>query len=420
MDTQTKRAIVRVSRLILGALFIFSGLTKCIDPMGGAIKVEDYFVAWGWDGMPWWVCMALSTIQNILEFSTGFMLFCGAFIEVSSAIALSFMVFFTPLTLYIAIANPVSDCGCFGDAFKITNWQTFGKNVFFLAVAIVVFVWRKVEAHDTKRWRQLVMTVTGITVASLITIKGITDEPIIDFRPYAVGTDINASMSIPEGAPQTEYKTTFILEKDGQLKEFDENTYPYDDPTWVYKDTRSEIIKEGYVPPITDFTFTTEDGDLMTDSLLHSSQPIILALSVKLENASDTALATLAHQKTLADNNGFKFYLATSSNNFTRAKQLVGPDTQILTADETMLKTMARSNPALIVLQDGVVVAKYSVNHLPFDDEMATPAASYLANLKHSYDWMVMVCLTLACVIVWLLIRGGKRRRTSQEDNNLQ
>ena len=292
MDTQTKRAIVRVSRLILGALFIFSGLTKCIEPMGGAIKVEDYFVAWGWDGMPWWVCMALSTIQNILEFSTGFMLFCGAFIEVSSAIALSFMVFFTPLTLYIAIANPVSDCGCFGDAFKITNWQTFGKNVFFLAVAIVVFVWRKVEAHDTKRWRQLVMTVTGITVASLITIKGITDEPIIDFRPYAVGTDINASMSIPEGAPQTEYKTTFILEKDGQLKEFDENTYPYDDPTWVYKDTRSEIIKEGYVPPITDFTFTTEDGDLMTDSLLHSSQPIILALSVKLENASDTALHT--------------------------------------------------------------------------------------------------------------------------------
>ena len=175
--------------MILGALFIFSGITKCIDPTGGAIKVEDYFVAWGFDNAPWWLCMALSSIQNVIEFTTGFMLFCGAFIEISSLIALLFMIFFTPLTLYIALANPVSDCGCFGDAFKITNWQTFGKNIFFLAVAILVFVWRHVDDDNaTKRWKQLTMTVTGLAVSLLVTIKGVTDEPIIDFRPYAVGS----------------------------------------------------------------------------------------------------------------------------------------------------------------------------------------------------------------------------------------
>ncbi len=414
MDNQTKKALFRVCRLFLGALFIFSGITKCIDPTGGAIKVEDYFVAWGFDNAPWWLCMALSSIQNVIEFTTGFMLFCGAFIEISSLIALLFMIFFTPLTLYIALANPVSDCGCFGDAFKITNWQTFGKNIFFLAIAILVFVWRHVDDDNaSKRWKQLTMTVTGLAVSLLVTIKGVTDEPIVDFRPYAVGTDIKAAMTVPEGAPATEYKTTFILEKDGELREFDENTYPYDDSTWVYRDSRSEVIKEGYIPPITDFTFTTIDGDEMTDLLLNSGAPIFLAISPKLEATSDSDLVKLGRQFELAQKNGFDFFIATSSNEsaFPRVRNLVGNEVNFLFADETMLKTITRSNPGLIILQNGVIVAKYNVNHMPFDNAMATPAATYLSNLKHAYDWMVFVCLTLACVTVWLLIRGGKRKQ---------
>ena len=419
MDTQTKKALFRVCRLILGALFIFSGMTKCIDPMGGAIKVEDYFIAWGLDSAPWWLCMALSSVQNIVEFTAGFMLFCGVYVEVAAVVALAFMAFFTPLTLYIAIADPVSDCGCFGDALKITNWQTFGKNVFFLAVAILVFAWRHVDDKPSKSWKQMSMSLLGLIIASLVTLKGVTDEPIIDFRPYAVGTDIRASMSVPEGAPATEYKTTFILEKDGVLKEFDEATYPYDDTTWVFRDSRSEVISEGYVPPITDFTFTTAEGDVVTDQLLDSPTPVFLAISPKLESVGDDDMAKLGRQFELAQNNGFQFYVATASTGkaFEKARAKAGVALEFLSADETMLKTIARSNPGLVVLQNGIVVAKYNINHLPFDSEMATPAASYLAGIKHSYDWMVIVCLTMASVIVWLLLRPFKHKSSKTSSN---
>lgn len=412
MNLQTKQALFRILRILLGALFIFSGIVKCIDPTGGAIKIEDYFIAWGWLSSPWWLCMTLSVLQNIIEFTAGFMLISGVFLNVASFITLAFMVFFTPLTLYIALANPVSDCGCFGDALKITNWQTFGKNIVFLAMAILVFLWRNIDGNGGKMWRQLAMTAMGVVVAGLVTMKGITDEPMMDFRPFAVGTDIKASMTIPEGAPMTEYKTTFILEKDGVRKEFDEVNYPYEDSTWVFIDSKSDVVKEGYVPPITDFSFVTPDGEDVSEILLGSTSPVFLAISPKLEKADADQMAKLGHQFELAQNNGFDFFLATSSSSseFIRADSLAGFALNYLQADETLLKTIVRSNPGLIILQNGVVVAKYNFDHMPFDEAMASPAASYLTITKHSYEWMMLVCLGLASVIVWLLLYGGKRR----------
>ena len=413
MDSQTKQALHRILRVILGALFIFSGFVKCVDPTGGAIKIEDYFVAWGWGGSPWWLCMALSVVQNIVEFTAGFMLVCGSFVPLASIVTLAFMAFFTPLTLYIAIANPVSDCGCFGDAFKITNWQTFGKNIFFLAAAIVVFLWRNIDGDGGKRWKQMAMAAMGVLVAGLVSLKGITDEPIMDFRSYAVGTDVRAAMSIPEDAPMTEYKTTFILEKDGVRKVFDENNYPYEDSTWVFIDSHSEVIKEGYVPSITDFSFVSPSGEDMSESLLSSATPVFLAIAPKIEHADRKQMAELGRQFELAQKNGFDFFLATSSSQseFIVADSLAGVALNYLMADETMLKTIVRSNPGLIVLQNGVIVAKYNFDHLPFDADMASPAASYLSNMSLSYGWLLIVCLFLACVIVWLLLYGGKHHR---------
>lgn len=411
MNIQSKQALFRILRILLGALFIFSGLVKCIDPTGGAIKVEDYFVAWGWVGAPWWLCMTLSVIQNVVEFTAGFMLLCGVYLNVASFITLAFMVFFTPLTLYIALANPVSDCGCFGDALKVTNWQTFGKNIVFLAVAIFVFRWRNVDGRGGKKWRQAAMTAMGLLVAGLVTIKGLTDEPMMDFRPYAVGTDIKASMSIPDDAPMTEYKTTFILEKDGVRKEFDENNYPYEDSTWVFIDSKSEVVSEGYVPPIVDFSFVTPEGEDMSEALLNSPNPVFVAISPKLDKADKSQMAKLGHQFELAQKNGFDFFVATSSSSsdFIAADSLAGAALNYLQADETMLKTIVRSNPGLVVLQNGVIVAKYNLDHVPFDAEMASPAAAYLSNLSRSYAWIMLVCLGLACVVVWLLLYNDRK-----------
>lgn len=412
MDTQVKKALFRILRILLGALFVFSGFVKCVDPTGGAIKIEDYFIAWGWLSSPWWLCMTLSVIQNIVEFTAGFMLLFGVFVNVASVVTLAFMVFFTPLTLYIALANPVSDCGCFGDALKITNWQTFGKNIVFLAMAVMVFLWRNIDGDGGKTWRQAAMTAMGLLVAGLVTMKGLTDEPLMDFRPFAVGTDVRAAMTIPEDAPMTEYKTTFILEKDGVQKEFDEVSYPYEDSTWVFIDSKSEVVKEGYVPPITDFSFVTPDGEDVSEMLLSSTEPVFVAISPKLEKADAEQIAKLGHQFELAQKNGFDFFVATSSSTseFIRTDSIAGIALNYLQADETMLKTIARSNPGLIILQGGVIVAKYNFDHMPFDAQMATPAASYLKNVKHSYEWMMIVCLGLASVLVWLLVRSRKSR----------
>lgn len=416
LNNETKTAILRLSRLILGVLFVFSGIVKCIDPMGGAIKIEDYFTAWGWLSAPFGLCLFLSIVQNIVEFLTGFCLLVGVFVPIASIVCLAFMVFFTPLTLYIAIWNPVSDCGCFGDALKLTNWQTFWKNVVFLVLAVVVFLWRNDDLTPRKLWRQIALGTLGLLVALLVSIKGVTDEPIWDFRPYAVGTDIKAAMTIPEGAPLTEYKTTFYLEKDGVVKEFDENNYPYDDSTWVYKDTHTEVISEGYVPPIHDFTFQDEEGTDWSEDILSSAKPVFMVISPKLENADPDDWKIIGRQAELARDQGYDFFVCTSSTEPAFAPTSDAAETMLsfLQADETMLKTMARSNPALMVIQNGVVVAKYNVNHLPFDREMATPQATYLAHLSTAHNWLQMVCLALVCLVVYLIV-GRKKKNASNE-----
>lgn len=419
MDNQTKRAALRIGRLLLGALFVFSGIVKCIDPVGGAIKIGDYFTAWGWVDSTWALSVMLSVAQNIIEFTAGFMLVFGAFVPISSLVALAFMVVFTPLTLYIAIANPVSDCGCFGEALKITNWETFGKNVVFLFIAIVVFMWRNADGKGGKKWRQLAMTGTGVAIATLLTVKGLTDEPIMDFRPYSVGTNINKAMTIPEGAPATEYKTTFILQKDGQTAEFDEHNYPYDDSTWVYVDSKTEIVKEGYVPPIADFSFMNADGDDMSSTLLNSQEQIFLAISPKLEKASDADLAKLGEISQMAQENGMRFFLATASttDQFFRADSVSGfAGIEFLSADETMLKTIVRSNPGVIAIQNGTIVSKFSLGNMPSLNELKDPQAATLTTLRTQHEWLTILTLSMACVIVWLLIHRSRKHSVMAKD----
>lgn len=410
INYETKIAVLRICRIVLGVLFVFSGIVKCIDPMGGAIKIDDYFTAWGWLNAPFGLCLFLSLVQNIVEFLTGYCLLVGVFVPVASAVCLAFMCFFTPLTLYIAIWNPVSDCGCFGDAIKLTNWQTFWKNVLFLALSVVAFLWRRDDLAHRKMWRQIALATMGLLVGLLVSIKGVTDEPMWDFRPYAVGTDIKAAMTIPEGAPLTEYKTTFLLEKDGVIKEFDENNYPYDDSTWVYRDTRSEVISEGYVPPIHDFTFQDDEGTDWSEDILASPKPVFMVISPKLEDAEADDWVKIGHQADMARDRGFDFFVCTSSMEpaFAPTSDAAQTALSFLQADETMLKTMARSNPALMVVQNGVVVAKYNVNHLPFDQDMATPQATFLTQLATAHNWLQMVCLALVCLVVYLVV--GRRK----------
>lgn len=394
--------ILETIRVIVGILFVFSGMVKCIDPIGGAIKIEDYFVAWGLTDIPMAVCITLSVIQNILEFIVGFALVAKIYVPLASLGALIFMAFFTPLTLYIAVAEPVSDCGCFGDAVKISNWQTFYKNLLFLPLTILLYIFRGNFKIQLKRWKKAEILICGLVIGFLTMVKGLTDEPLIDFRPYSVGTNISEAMSIPEDAPQAEYKTTFILQKNGIYEEFDEHNYPYNDTTWVYVDTHTEVINEGYVPPIKDFTLIDRYGEVVTDDLLNTDEQLVLIVSPKLNEVDEQEIAKVAHLKDVCDKNDLRMYILTASTveNQQAFSLEAKHDFEYLQGDETMLKTIVRAKAGVIVMQRGNIVAKYHINHIPLDRDWKNPAATYLRNINQSSEQYLIICIIFALALV--------------------
>ena len=245
-------------RWIVGATFIFSGFVKVIDPLGYGYKIADYLEAMNLSSIEA-AALPLAVIFAVLELVIGFSLFFNQLPKLGALGALLMMVFFTPLTLWLAIANPVSDCGCFGDALVITNWQTFFKNLVLLAMAILLFAQRKKfkpAYFPAVQW--IIMFVVGFASLGL-SIYCLKTLPIIDFRPYHIGANIAEGMIIPEDAPKPVIESVFTYEKDGKQQDFGIDNLP--DSTWKFVDAKHNVIDAGYVPPIHDFTMTKPEQE---------------------------------------------------------------------------------------------------------------------------------------------------------------
>lgn len=240
-------------RWIVGATFIFSGFVKVIDPLGYGYKIADYLEAMHLSSIDG-IALPMAIIFAVLELVIGFSLFFNQLPKLGALGALLMMVFFTPLTLWLAIANPVSDCGCFGDALVITNWQTFFKNLVLLAMAILLFAQRKKfkpAFFPAVQW--IIMLIVGFASLGL-SIFCLKTLPVIDFRPYHIGANIAEGMVVPENAPKPVIESVFIYEKDGKQQEFSVDNLP--DESWKFVDAKHNVIDPGYVPPIHDFTMT--------------------------------------------------------------------------------------------------------------------------------------------------------------------
>ena len=248
-----KNIAVNVCRFLVAATFIFSGYVKAIDPLGTQYKIHDYLVALNIDSfIPSYLTLGASVILAALEFSLGILLLFAIRRRLVSKTILLFMAIMTATTVWIALANPVKDCGCFGDALKLTNWQTLGKNIILLAAALAI--WKAPLAmvrfiSKANQWIVINYTVIFCIATSTYCLY---DLPLFDFRPYHIGADIRKGMEIPEGAEQPTFETTFILKKDGKTKEFTLDNYP--DSTWTFVDSKTVQTSEGYVPPIHDFS----------------------------------------------------------------------------------------------------------------------------------------------------------------------
>lgn len=366
-----RRFFLTVSRILLGIAFLFSGFVKAVDPLGTAYKITDYLTAFNLT-MFNDLAMIASCTLIIIELVIGFGLLFGILVKQMSWLAAAFMAVMTPLTLYLAIANPVSDCGCFGDAIVLTNWETFGKNVVLCCLVWVVFkcikAYRPWLVWNASWIALLIPVVAGIGIEAYSYIH----LPLIDFRPYKVGNNIRELMTVPEGHPKDVYKVAFIYEKDGVQKEFSLEDCPYDDSTWVFVDQRSELIVKGEEAPIHDFAIVVDDEDI-TDQVLDYEGYTILIISKKLEEASLSSMYRINALYAYSCKHDILFYGLSASmpGDVDAFRTAGGASFPIGEADETMLKTVIRSNPGMVLLKNGVIVGKWGCIDIPTVDEFA-------------------------------------------------
>ncbi|MFT3738296.1 MAG: DoxX family protein [Breznakibacter sp.] len=391
--------------VIVGLVFVFSGFVKAVDPIGGAIKFTDYFNVLGL-GFLNPLALFFSIALAAFEFLLGIHLVMRLKVNVVMWAVLVLSSFFLVLTLYIALFEPVTDCGCFGDAIKMTNWQTFYKNLVLMPMVVYLFVQRKKIISPLACWKQWVLS--GIYAAMVVGVSwySILYEPLIDFRPYKVGTNIPRAMSVPQGAVQPEYDTRFILEKDGIRKEFGVSDYPYTDSTWVFIDSRTVLLKEGYQPPIQHFTLNNLAGEDLTQTILNDARPVFLLVVPKVEKIADPdAMKVMSALHILSIEKGFGFYCATSSlqpqiQEFDM-KLKVGLD--YLTADETVLKTISRSKMGLLLLQQGTIAGKWNAASIANAHVFDVPLAGAVELLHHTRTSLGVGLFVALLVIVPLL-----------------
>jgi len=366
-----RKALLTFCRLLLGAVFVFSGFTKGVDPLGTMYKLEDYFSAFHLNVLAPYA-LVLSIVLNGAEFLMGIALLTGVWMRFTAWMALLFMTFFTVLTFVLALYNPVSDCGCFGDAVVLTNWQTFFKNLVIIVPAIVVFIHRRsFESSLTPAGNLMVVLITAMAFLyfSLYCYRHL---PLIDFRPYKTGTYLPDQMILPPGAPRDSFQTVLYYKKDGVVKEFTLENIPWQDTTWKWVETKNKLIKAGYKPPIHDFTIeSTQEGDI-TSRVLADTGFSFLAVIPKYEKADSAGLKKIeAVYRWCRNTEKCKFYaLSASEHEKAEAyKKRYGLTFENYITDEIPLKTIVRSNPGLVLLKEGTVMGQWSYEDIPVLDE---------------------------------------------------
>ena len=361
------RLIASISRTLLGLVFIFSGVVKAIDPLGTVYKIEDYLKAFGGfftDLLPMAEVAAWCLI--VLELLLGVCMLLNMRTQWTAWISLLFYMVMTPLTLYIALTNPVSDCGCFGDAIVLTNWQTFWKNVVLIILSILLVVLRKSVRQLWSNWMEMLIAVLTIAVAIVFMVWTKHHLPVKDFRPYKMGNHLPTLMEYPEDAAPDVYEYSFVYAKDGVEQTFTLENYPKGDSTWTFVRQNSKLIQKGYEPPIHDFEIVNAYGEDMTWDILESEEPVTLVVMYDLAKADKNQMAKV---EALASNllaSSPNFYILTGSGTdeiIAFSMEYPSLSECICTCDPVTLKTIVRANPGVIVLQNGVVIDKYNIKN---------------------------------------------------------
>ena len=373
------KILSNVSRILLGIVFIFSGFVKIIDPLGTSYKFEDYFIAFGIEGLiP--ASLVLSFIMCAAEFILGLVLLLNTKLKFGGWGAAVFMGIFTPVTLYIAVTNSVSDCGCFGDALVLDNWGTFYKNVVIDIFVVLLLISMKAQkAYFSKKVEWMVIGLFAISTFAF-ELYNYRHLPMIDFMPYKVNANIPEQMVLPKDAVTDSTVIQFIYEKDGVKKTFAQDSLPWQDTTWVYFDRIDVVIREGDEPAIHDFSITTTEHDQLpntpanediTDNVLKDENYSILLITSKVEKANVEALKRADELAEFCKRGNINFYSLTSSSisDVNYIKNTTGIALNFYATDETTLKTIVRANPGILLLKKGTSINKWHYTDMPSPEE---------------------------------------------------
>ena len=379
-----RKIAVNVCRLVLAVAFILSGFVKAVDPLGTQYKIHDYLGTLGLANMvPDFVTLSTSVVQSSAEFFLGICLLFAIRRRLVSLISMILMVVMTLLTLWLAIANPISDCGCFGDALVLTNWQTFWKNVVLLAAAVVVWRYPLDMGRIISRSNQwIVMNYSAFFILVIIAGRSLYTLPQFDFRPYHIGTNL----------------------REGWQRMMDGEDSPY---------------AEFFIEDI-------DEGEDITEQVLNDKGYTFLLVSPHLEQADDSQLDGLNRIYEYSQDHGYPFYCLTASSQrgITRWQDITGAEYPFCLTDETTLKTIIRSNPGLLLLKDGVIIRKWSHNALPTAEEMNgtlekleigdLPSDNAASKILWILTWFVLPLVLLTAADRWY------RRKNNNPLNNEQ
>ncbi len=356
-------ALVWLARILVGATFVISGWAKSIDPWGFVIKVGEYLEAWGLS-FPHEAIVASCVALACVEFLTGVLLLIGALKRTSAIMAAAMMTVMLPLTLYIAIANPVADCGCFGDFWVISNWATFAKNVALTAmIAYLVLRNRTVRGLFPAAIQWLVVAVS-IAFPLFLALFGYQIQPLVDFRPYKTGTTIFAGAS-------SSSEEKYIYEKDGERREFSLDALP--DSTWTFVEMPESDDSGSFDGSIS--VLDSEGYDVSTEIVAPDSRQLFLIVP----QPSIHYLIYAHFVEQLADyakREGMDLIavVGAGGRGLKRWSDWVRPDFDVYTADATALKQLVRGREALIYTDGGVIKWKRTLRSLPDDLPKSTNA----------------------------------------------
>ena len=356
-----KKFCVNICRLVLAVTFILSGFVKAVDPLGTQYKIADYLEAMGLGGLlPDWTTLSAAVLLAAAEFCLGIFLLFAIQRRLTSRLILLMMMVMTPLTLWLALANPISDCGCFGDAVVLTNWQTLWKNVVLLSCAVVVALWPKEMfrfVSETNQW--IVINYSALFVLA-ISAWCLYYLPIFDFRPYHIGTNLREQWQRTMEGEDLPYADLFIERAD--------------------------------------------NGEDITETVLQDSSYVFLLVSPYLEKADDSQLDRINELYEYANDHGYRFYCLTSSTSesIRQWSEMTGAEYPFCQTDGILLKTVIRSNPGMLLLKDGVIIRKWSHNALPVMPE--TRSHLPLEQLEHGQVPDDSVARKIADLLMWFVL----------------